>query len=62
MTENDQDTEGAYILKKSLDEHFQIEGEDYRRQASLRHHLIDILFITICAVISPTFPRSVINN
>jgi predicted transposase YbfD/YdcC len=52
MTENDRDTDGAYILKKSLDEHFEIEGEDYRRQGSVSYHLIDILFITICAVIS----------
>lgn len=51
MTENDLEMENANALQKSLEEHFGTGG-DYRRQGSVSHRLIDILFITICAVIS----------
>ncbi len=51
MTENDLDNESCNVLRKSLEEHFGLQ-DDYRRQGSIRHRLIDILFITICAVIS----------
>jgi len=51
MTEDELDQEKGDAFKKSLEEHFG-EVEDYRRQGSVRHRLIDILFITICAVIS----------
>jgi predicted transposase YbfD/YdcC len=52
MTEGDElDQNSSDAFKNTLDEHF--EGlEDYRRQGSIKHRLIDILFITICAVIS----------
>jgi predicted transposase YbfD/YdcC len=51
MTEDDLNQEDSVALKKSLKEHFG-ELEDYRRQNSVAHLLLDILFITICAVIS----------
>lgn len=51
MTEDELDQEKDIAFKKSLEEHFG-DVEDYRRQGSVRHRLIDILFITICAVIS----------
>lgn len=51
MTDNDLDTESCNVFRNSLEEHFGVQ-EDYRRQASVQHRLIDILFITICAVIS----------
>lgn len=52
MTGNDElAKEDAEIFKNSLEEHFG-EVEDYRREGSINHRLIDILFITICAVIS----------
>jgi len=51
MTENDLGDESSNALRKSLEEYFGVEG-DYRRQGSISHRLIDILFITICAVIS----------
>jgi len=38
-------------FRESLEEHFG-ELKDYRRENSISHLLIDILFITICAVIS----------
>jgi predicted transposase YbfD/YdcC len=51
MTEDDLDRENSTAFRKSLEEHF--GGlEDYRRQGSIKHRLTDILFITICAVIS----------
>lgn len=51
MTEDELDQESSNAFKKSLEEHFN-DVEDYRRQGSVQHRLIDILFITICAVIS----------
>lgn len=51
MTENDMERKNADALRQSLEEHFGKKC-DYRRQGSVRHRLIDILFITICAVIS----------
>lgn len=51
MTEDGLDYDSSIAFRKSLEEHF--GGiEDYRRQGSIRYHLIDLLFITICAVIS----------
>lgn len=51
MIENEPDKEDANTLRNSLQEHFG-EPNDYRRQGCIHHRLIDILFITICAVIS----------
>lgn len=51
MTEEELDQESCNAFKKSLEEHFD-DVEDYRRSRSIRYRLIDILFITICAVIS----------
>lgn len=51
MTEDNLNQEDSIAFKKSLEEHFG-ELEDYRREKSIAHRLIDILFITICAVIS----------
>lgn len=51
MTEDELDQESSEAFKKSLEEHFN-SVDDYRRQGSIRHRLIDILFITICAVTS----------
>ena len=51
MTEDELDHDNSTAFKKSLEEHFG-DLEDYRRQGSIRYHLIDLLFITICAVIS----------
>ena len=51
MTGDDYDQENSIALRKSLEEDFG-EFDDYRRKGSVRHLLIDILFITICAVIS----------
>lgn len=51
MTENDLNQEDSVAFRKSLEEHFG-ELKDYRRQKSVTHLLLDILFITICAVIS----------
>ena len=51
MTEDEFDHDSSNAFRKSLEEHF--GGlEDYRRQGSIRYYLIDLLFITICAVIS----------
>jgi len=43
--------EHAEIFKKSLEDHFG-KIKDYRREGSINYRLVDILFITICAVIS----------
>ena len=51
MTENDLDRTDSKAFRNSLQEHFG-KLEDYRREGSVYHRLIDILFITICAVIS----------
>lgn len=51
MTGDVYDQENSIALRKSLEEDFG-DFEDYRRKGSVRHLLIDILFITICAVIS----------
>ena len=51
MTEEDLDQDSSKAFRKSLEDHF-ARLDDYRRQGSIRYHLIDILFITICAVIS----------
>lgn len=52
MTGNDDlDQDNSDVFKQSLEKHFG-ELEDYRRQGSVEHLLINILFITICAVIS----------
>jgi len=51
MTGEEINTEESQELKKSLEDHFG-ELADYRRQGCISHNLIDILFITICAVIS----------
>ena len=51
MDEHELDREGGSALRESLQEHFG-DLDDYRRQGSISHRLIDILFITICAVIS----------
>ena len=51
MTKDDLNQEDSVAFRKSLKEHFG-ELEDYRRQKSVAHRLLDILFITICAVIS----------
>lgn len=51
MTEEDLDQNSSNAFRKSLAEHFG-NLDDYRRQGSIRYRLIDILFITICAVIS----------
>lgn len=51
MTEDNLDHDNCNVFRKSLEDHFG-NLEDYRRQGSVRHRLIDILFITICAVLS----------
>lgn len=51
MTEDDLNQEDSVAFKESLKKHFG-ELEDYRRKKSVAHLLLDILFITICAVIS----------
>jgi|GEM_PF-5934856 len=51
MTNDNLNEEKSKALKQSLKESFG-ELEDYRRQGCIDHLLIDILFITICAVIS----------
>lgn len=51
MTGNDFNKEDINTFRQSIKESFG-ELEDYRRQGSVDHLLIDILFITICAVIS----------
>ncbi len=51
MTEDDLDQEQSQAFRSSLEEHFG-DLEDYRRQGSIKYRLTDILFITICAVIS----------
>ena len=51
MTEDDLNQEDSVAFRKSLEEHFGELG-DYRRQKSVSHLVLDILFITICAVIS----------
>lgn len=51
MDERELGIEDNNALKGSLQEYFG-DLEDYRRQGSISHRLIDILFITICAVIS----------
>lgn len=51
MTEDELDHDSGIAFRKSLEEHFG-DLEDYRRQGCIRYHLIDLLFITICAVVS----------
>jgi predicted transposase YbfD/YdcC len=51
MTEDELDQESSNTLRDSLEEHFG-DAVDHRRPGSIRHQLIDILFITICAVVS----------
>ena len=52
MTGNDElEGKDADFFKNSLEEHFK-ELEDYRRERSVDHKLLNILFVTICAVIS----------
>lgn len=51
MTEDDLNQDDSVAFQESLKEHFG-ELADYRRQKSVTHLLLDILFITICAVIS----------
>lgn len=51
MTENELNLDSSKAFRDSLEEYFG-DVEDYRRPGSVRHRLIDILFITICAVIS----------
>ena len=51
MTEDYLDKANGNAFRKSLEEHFG-ELEDYRRQGSVSYLLLDILFITLCAVIS----------
>lgn len=51
MTEDELNHDNSTAFRKSLEEHFG-NLEDYRRQGSTRYHLIDLLFITICAVVS----------
>lgn len=51
MTGNDFNKEDGDAFRDSIKEHFG-ELEDYRRNASISYPLLDILFITICAVIS----------
>ena len=51
MTEDELDHDSSIAFRKSLEDHF--GGlEDYRRQGCIRYNLIDLLFITISAVIS----------
>jgi predicted transposase YbfD/YdcC len=51
VASDDLDQEKSNVLRQSLRDNFG-ELEDYRRQGCIDHFLIDILFITICAVIS----------
>jgi predicted transposase YbfD/YdcC len=51
MARDELDKEDSKIFRKSIEESFG-ELEDYRRQSSVSYLLIDILFMTICAVIS----------
>lgn len=51
MVEDELNQENSKAFRDSLEEYFG-DVEDYRRPGSVRHRLIDILFITICAVIS----------
>jgi predicted transposase YbfD/YdcC len=51
MTEDELDQQSSNTLRDSLEEHFG-DAVDHRRPGSIRHQLIDILFITICAVVS----------
>ena len=51
MDEHELDREDGSALRESLQGHFG-DLDDYRRQGSVSHRLLDILFITICAVIS----------
>lgn len=51
MTEDDFSPEDGAAFRVSLEQHFG-HLEDYRRQGSICHRLIDILFITVCAAIS----------
>jgi len=51
MTDDYLDEENSKAFRESLEEHFG-ELEDYRRQGSVRYFLTDVLFITLCAVIS----------
>jgi hypothetical protein len=51
MARDELDKENSKIFRESIEESFG-ELEDYRRQGSVSYLLIDILFITICAVIS----------
>jgi len=50
MTEDIGDKKAAADFKKSLEDPFG-EVKDYRRQGSIKYRLLDILFITICAVL-----------
>ena len=49
--DDDLDQDSSIAFRNSLKEHFG-DLTDYRRQGSIRYGLIDILFITMCAVIS----------
>lgn len=51
MTEEELDKDSSIAFRKSLEDSFG-DLQDYRRQGSVRYLLLDILFITICAVIS----------
>lgn len=51
MNEEELDTKSSQIFQSSIEEHFG-KLEDYRRAGSTKYTLGDILFITICAVIS----------
>lgn len=51
MTKDDFYRAEGKAFRNSLQEHFG-EIEDYRRKGSISYYLLDILFITICAVIS----------
>lgn len=51
MTEEELDKDSSIAFRKSLEDSFG-DLQDYRRQGSIRYLLLDILFITICAVIS----------
>ena len=51
MTGDDINQDNDLAFRKSIEKHFG-DLEDYRRPGSVKHRLTDILFITICAVIS----------
>lgn len=51
MAEKNSTESNELDFRESLENHFR-ELKDYRRENSVSHSLINILFITICAVIS----------